>query len=237
MRPSTVACFKWKPVPGYRSKFGPESVNVLRRMVARHYDQPHTFVCITDDPKGLDPEVTVIPLWTDFANLPSPHGRKNPSCYRRLRIFSAEIEAVLGHRFVCLDLDTVITGDLTALWDRSEDFVAYGETSPRSWYNGSMMLLTAGARQKVWTTFDPRSSPQRALAAGRFGSDQGWISHCLGKGEAIWTTKDGVYSYQVHLKHHGGTLPADARMVMWHGAIDPDSRTAQQLPWVREHYR
>jgi len=232
-----VACFKWKPVPGYRSKFGPESVNVLRRMVARHYDQPHTFVCITDDPKGLDPEVTVIPLWTDFANLPSPHGRKNPSCYRRLRIFSAEIEAVLGHRFVCLDLDTVITGDLTALWDRSEDFVAYGETSPRSWYNGSMMLLTAGARQKVWTTFDPRSSPQRALAAGRFGSDQGWISHCLGKGEAIWTTKDGVYSYQVHLKHHGGTLPADARMVMWHGAIDPDSRTAQQLPWVREHYR
>ncbi len=234
--PTTVACFKWKPAPGYRSTFGPAMVNTLRRMVSRHFAVPHRFVCVTDDAKGLDKDVEVVPLWSDFADLPSPHGRRNPSCYRRLKIFSAEIESILGHRFVCLDLDTVITGDLLPLWNRPEDFVAYGETNPRSFYNGSMMLLTAGSRAKVWTDFNPKTSPAKALAAGRFGSDQGVVSDILGKGEAIWTKADGVYSYQVHLKNAGGKLPADARMVMWHGAVDPDSREAQRLDWVRKHY-
>src|SRR5688572_21482656 len=36
----TVVTWKWKPAEGYRSTYGPETVNVLRRMVARHYPEP-----------------------------------------------------------------------------------------------------------------------------------------------------------------------------------------------------
>ncbi len=33
----TVLCWKWQPHKGYRSTFAPETVNVLRNMVARHF--------------------------------------------------------------------------------------------------------------------------------------------------------------------------------------------------------
>lgn len=233
----TVVTWFWKPPTHYRSKFSAAHVNVLRRMVARHYQQPHEFVCVTDSPKGLDSEVRVVPAWNDFASVPSPHGGHNPSCYRRLRAFAPGIDAVLGERFVSLDLDTVITGDLVPLWDRAEDFVAWGETNPKSYYNGSMFLLKAGTRTKVWEQFNPKTSPATAKAAGKFGSDQGWISYCLGPGEAKWTTADGVYSYNVHLRHKTNTLPAGARIVMFHGSTDPWSPDAQRLDWVKKHWQ
>lgn len=232
-----VVCFKWQ-TKGYRSTFGPDTVNVLKNMVRRHYPRTPRIICVTDNPKGLDPEIETVPLWSDFADIPSPHGARNPSCYRRLKVFSPEARAWFkAERFAVIDLDTVIMGDLTPLWERSEDFVIWGETNPKSYYNGSMMLMTAGARQKVLQTFDPKTSPRQAMVAGKFGSDQGWISHCLGPGEATWRTTDGVYSYNVHLRRTGQSLPADARMVMFHGAIDPWSPAGMAMDWVKEHWR
>ena len=240
--PLTVACFKWTPPHGYRSTFTAVHVRTLRSMVARHYVDPYRFVCITDDRKGLE-NVETIPMWSDYADVPSPHGGGNPSCYRRLKIFDPAIEAILGRRFVVIDLDTVITGDLRPLWNRPEDFVIWGETDPRSFYNGSMMLMSAGARAHVWSTFDPynkdprQRSPYLAHRAGRFGSDQGWISHVLGPGQAMWGKKDGVYSYRVHIaKQYGNTLPENCRVVFWHGKVDPWTYEAQQIPWVRRFY-
>lgn len=233
----TVVCWKWAPPPGYRSTFGPETVNVLRRMVARWYPHPHVFTCVTDDPTGLDPDVRVVPAWNDYAAVPSPAGAHNPSCYRRLRAFHPDIGEVFGSRFVSLDLDCVVTGDLTPLWQRPEDFVIWGDTNPRTFYNGSMFLMTAGARPKPWTAFDPERSPKAAHAAGHHGSDQGWISHCLGPHETKWTKADGVYSYRNDIKPNGGRLPKDAKIVIFHGRIDPWSEQAQRMEWVREHYR
>lgn len=233
-----VVTFKWKSAHGYRSTFGPETVNVLRAMVARHYRQPHRFTCITDDPSGIDADVRIVPLWNDYADLPSPHGGKNPSCYRRLKLFSAEAAELVGQRFVAIDLDVIITGDLAPLWDRSEDFVAWGDTnpSPGSHYNGSMLLMTAGSRRKVWDSFDPKTSPAQALRARCWGSDQGWISYCLGPGEAKWKKADGVYSFRNDLQHTGCVLPANARVVVFHGSVDPWSSKVQVLPWVKQHY-
>lgn len=232
-----VVCFKWRPPTGYRSTFGPETVNVLRAMVARHYRKPHRLTCITDDPAGIDADVRIVPLWSDYADVPSPHGGKNPACYRRLKVFSAEAAEIIGPRFVTIDLDVVITGDLSALWDRPEDFVMWGDTNPLpgSHYNGSMLLMTAGARRQVWDRFDPHTSPAHALKARCWGSDQGWVSYCLGPGEARWNKADGVYSYRNHLQSTGA-LPPNARVVVFHGAVDPWDARAQALPWVRQHW-
>lgn len=239
----SVVTWKWKaPRPergpdGDRYAFTAHHVNVLRHMVQRHYPHPHRFICVTDDGKGLEPDIEVVPLWKDYADVPSPHGLHNPSCYRRLKAFSPAIASVFGDRFVSVDLDTVIVGDVSPLWNRPEDFVIWGETDRRSWYNGSMWLMTAGARKHVIEKFDPRHSPRQAKLAGRFGSDQGWLSYVLGPGEATWTKQDGVYSYRVHLAPQGGKLPKDARIVMWHGKFKPWGRSGQLLPWVREHWR
>ena len=40
----------------------------------------------------------------------------------------------------------------------------------------------------------------------------------------------------MHLKPHGGRLPADARIVMFHGHEDPWSPAAQRLDWVRAQW-
>ena len=236
MKALTVVCWKWQTAAGYRSVFGAKAVNVLRRMVARHYARPHRFICVTNDAEGLDPEVIVIPDREDFKDVPSPHGGRNPSCYRRLRLFSREAGEDFGPRFVSLDLDCVIVRDMTPVWDRPEDFVIWGDTNPKTLYNGSMILLRAGARPKVWEKFDPSSSPKLAHSSGNFGSDQAWISYCLGKGEAKWTRADGVYSYRNEIQRRGGVLPPDARIVMFHGIHDPWSPEAQRLPWVRQHW-
>lgn len=233
-----VVTWRWTPPAGYRSTFPPETVNVMRRSVARNYPRPHRFVCVTDDPEGIDPEVEIVAPWDDFADIPSPSGGKNPSCYRRLRMFHPEIGSVFGRRFVSLDLDMVITGDLQPVWDRPEDIVLYGDTNPRTFFNGSMILMTAGARPQVWETFDPIESPKASKAAGHHGSDQGWLSYCLGPSEAKWTKADGVYSYRNDLAPNGASiLPPNAKIVVFHGNVDPWSPSGQRLPWVQEHYR
>lgn len=235
----SVICFRWAPPKGYRSEFGPAAVNTLRAMVARHYARPHRFLCFTDDTTGLDPRVEALPIWDDFAALPSPHGNKNPSCYRRLRMFRPDMAAIAGERFVSLDLDCVVTGDLTPVWDRPEDFVMWGDTNPQpgSHYNGSMVLQTAGARRQVWDRFDPATSPRLAKAAGCWGSDQGWISYCLGPGEKRWTKDDGVFSFRNHLKRVTHQLPPTARIVFFHGSDDPWHGAVQQsYPWVAKHW-
>lgn len=235
----SVVTWKWTPKPRYRSTFGPETVNILASMVRRHYPHPHRFICVTDNTDGIDTSrVEVLPDWRDYASLPSPHGDKNPSCYRRLRMFHPDAAQWFGPRFVSLDLDVVITGDLTPLWNRPEDIVLWGETNkrPGSHYNGSMILLRAGSRPQVWTDFDPIKSPVRSVAAKAWGSDQGWISCRLGGREAKWTKADGVYSFRNDLKQEH-PLPKDARIVMFHGATDPWAIPAQRLRWVREHYR
>jgi hypothetical protein len=224
----TFVTWRWQPPKGYRSTFGPETVYALREMIQRHYSQPHRFVCVTDQPAAL-PGVDVVPLWSDCSSIPSPIGHSYPSCYRRLKVFAPNAGEVFGERLVSMDLDTVIVGDITPLFDRPDDFVIWGEsdfphTTP---YCGSLWMLKTGTRTKVWTEFDPATSPRK---------DQGWLAYILGKGEATWTRKDGVYSYRKHIAKHGNRLPENARITCWHGKEDPWSYRNQQIPWVKAHY-
>jgi hypothetical protein len=230
----TVCCWKWRTPVGYRSKFDAKSVNVLRAMVARHYARPHRFVCITDDAKGIDGDIRTVPIWTDFAHLRGPNG---VNCYRRLRAFSAEAADLIGPRFVSLDLDCVITADVSPLWDRPEDFVIWGDTARGTPYNGSMFLLTAGARRQVWERFDPEHSPAYAKRLGYIGSDQAWIGACLGLNERKWSQADGVYSFRNEIHGKRRDLPANARVVIFHGKHDPWVPAVQaQHRWIKEHW-
>lgn len=237
-----VGTFKWKAPPGYRSKFEGEQVNTLRNMVARNLKIPHEFFCITDDPTGIDSGVRVIPLWDEFANLKSPHvspnGAVNPSCYRRLPMYGKKGRELIGERFWVLDLDVVIVDDVTPLVDIPDDFKIWGDTAKGTPYNGSMQLMNAEARAQVYETFDPVESPKKGRALGYIGSDQAWIGACLGPNEKKWTARDGVYSYRNEIAPKGGTLPHNARIVIFHGHVDPwQSTTKTRHRWVREHYR
>lgn len=228
----TVVCWRWS-TPGYRSQFGPESVNALSAMVARNYPAPHRFVCCTNDAKGIAGHVEIVSDRADWSHIRSPHGAGNPSCYRRLRLFAPDAAETFGERVVSLDLDCVIVGDLRPLWDRPESFVGWQDPLYPRQLNGSMQMLRTGAHPEVWDGFNPARSPSLAKAAGFVGSDQGWLSYCL-PDAARWTAADGVYSFR---KDCAQGLPDGARIVFFHGKVDPWSAQAQALPWVRENWR
>lgn len=235
--PLTFVSWRWQPAKGYRSTFAPETVYALRAMIQRWYSRPHRFVCVTDRPEEL-PGVETIRLWDDCAHIPSPVGHSYPSCYRRLKLFAPDAGETFGPRVVSIDLDTVITGALEPLFDRPEDVVLWGEsdfphTTP---YCGSLWMLRTGTRSKVWTEFDPATSPKLAWNAGCRGSDQGWMAYSLGRHEATWGKKDGVYSFRKDIARNGYQLPTNARVINWHGKVDPWSQLARRIPWVREHY-
>lgn len=231
-----VVTFKWRS-DSYRVRYSAEHVDVLEAMVRRHYRGDLRFVCITDDPRGIEAETA--PLWDDCAGLTNASGRQLPSCYRRLKLFDPATQRDIGmrpgDRLVSLDLDTVCVGNLNALWDREDDFVGWalpGTHHPRV-FNGSMWMLRAGAEAHVWRDFDPETSPAEAKAAQFLGSDQSWMSYRL-QGRAGWTQADGVYSFPQALRS-AQAVPADARVVMFHGFRKPWS--PGMVDWVRAAYR
>jgi len=234
----TIACFLWKKntsgvrLPSDRvTTYGPEWVVRLKNMVFRNYRRPHRFVCITDYTSGLD-GIETIPLWE--------HHRELGGCYRRLFIFSKEIRNILGNRFVCLDLDCVITGDLAPILDRKDIFLinSYSTAERDQRYNGSLILMTAGARTKVWDTFDPVESRQAIADNSRMvmGTDQAWIRLALGPDEPVLTEKDGVYDYKHSKGMKRGGLPDSARIVFFSGPRSPETEYDKQ-EWIRHHWR
>lgn len=237
----SVVTFLWQK-PGYRSKFTLEHVATLARMVRRHYPDKHRFVCFTDQvdkPVGCvsdDVPYTLAPLWTELADVPHPWGDHNPSCFRRLRLYSNWAKKALGDRVVQMDLDLVITGDLRPLWNRSDPFVFWSDQlNPHGRVNGAMQLITPGLRDDVWSEFDPTLAAQVGRSKGCWGSDQGWIAHKFAPGShGSFGAVDGCFSWRVHCKPNGGALPDGARVVNFHGLEDP---WTIDLPWIKKYYR
>lgn len=134
----------------------------MARMVRRHYSKPHRFICFTDQVPIVthyvsdDVPYALAPLWSDYADLPHPCGQHNPSCYRRLRLYSNWARERIGPRIVQIDLDMVITGDLRPLWDRPDAFAFWSDQLNRHGrINGAMQLITPGLRDDIWSAFDP----------------------------------------------------------------------------------
>ncbi|NCC30972.1 MAG: hypothetical protein EOM24_02985 [Chloroflexia bacterium] len=226
-----IVTFKWGQ-PNYRSNFRAEHVNTLKNMVKRNLSLPHRFICITDDPTGIDADT--MPLWeSPIQGLPADR----PNCYRRLRLFSEEAREAFSPTIACIDLDTVITGDITPLFAGQEPFVIFNGTSKQTPYNGSFWILRDGSRRQVWDRLVPEAPH---LTKGIVGSDQAWIAYVLGHGEATYGKAEGLYSYRLdfRLASQKRTLPDNCRMVSFHGRVDPWTRAALRAsPWIEEHYR
>jgi hypothetical protein len=207
-------------------------VLVHQAMVARHTTVPYRYVCVTDEPV---PGVDCIPLWDKCLEL--------GGCFNRLYTFSKDMRDILGERFICMDLDMVITGNIDHILTRPEPFVinAYrpnpnNPSAPDQYLNGGMYMMDAGAHDDVWTVFygDTDAALQRIADARAqnlsVGSDQEWMRIYMGKGWPRFTEDDGVYEFRQVGKH----LPDNACIVLFAGHRDP---TNKDHAWVRKHWR
>ena len=219
-----IVTFLWRePTQWHGHRYGPEEVNKLFRMIERNTTVPYEPVCICDDPDGIDKHIRIVPLWDDLRDW----GR----CWTRLNLYSSDIGALVGSRFLMLDLDTVILSNMDHLLRRPESFIGWPcipppGGRPAAIYNGSMVLMDAGARSRVWETLPP-SPPETPYQ----GSDQAWISHVLGEGEVTFGPEDGVYS---RWDYDGQD---NACIVHLTGSADPRISPWKDTDWVRKHYR
>lgn len=203
--------------------YSAEAVNRLRRQLQAHLSIPHDVVCITDNPSGIDSGIRIIPLWEDGAAL--------GGCWRRLRAFSPEMRDLIGPRFAWIDLDSAILGSMDEILGRREPIVLYRSNSIEGTpYNGSMLLMDAGARAQVWRQFASDSSPGIVAQAGLKGTDQAWISHVLGSDEAVWTATDGVMHF---VRDCVPDLPPQSRIVFFPGVQKMHMPNARRhAPWI-----
>ena len=238
----TVCCWLWNE--GYRD-FQPKHVNILQRMVARNLQQPHRFVCITEETEGFNPDVEVIQTpkaAAALSHLQTPEGVKFPSCYRRLWMFSAAAK-VLGEQVLLVDIDLVVTGDLGPVVNRNVDFMGwrpYRDWGRKTRFGGGLYLLKTGTRTAVWEDFKGAPSIAEARHAGFRGSDQAWISFKLGEKDPYFERTAGIYSIRDMLNANPKnkySLPGDARLVQFNGPEKPWSAIAMQVPWVQANFR
>jgi hypothetical protein len=228
-KPLAIVLWLWSDHRGRRANvYRPDDVARCARSISRNLHMPHEIVCITDFPAHEFPsDIRVIPLWDDWRNC--------GGCYCRLRAFAPDMAEIIAPRFAWMDIDMLVTGDLTPVLSRREDAVFWRScTVPTLPYNGSMVLQTAGARAQVWRDFDPDASPKITRGLEMVGTDQAWIAHRLGPEEAVWTPAgDGVVSFRRDCR---GWLPNHARLVFFPGAAKPtNSRVQLMHPWITKH--
>lgn len=221
-----VLTWYWRQ-PGGRTTFEPLHVNLWAAMVRRHCTLDIELACVTNIPDGIDPSIRIIepPAFHDDLQTSRWRGGR-PSCYRRLSMFRPDAADIFGERFVSMDLDVVIGDNIDAILSRDDDIILCGPSQQGSrWvYNGSILMMTAGCRPRVYEDFTPEGAEE---ASRRFvGSDQAWLAHSLGRGEAIWTPQDGVVRW--------GQAQSGA-MMFFPGHVKPWNAIAHDF--VGRHYR
>jgi len=198
-------------------------------MVRRYLSIPHRIAVVTDLPGDYD-GIDVIAPPHDFEDARIPTwGEHMPQCLRRIAMFRPDAASIFGERFISMDLDCVISGPLDPLFDRSEDFVMYRGVTRQRPYNGSMLMMTAGVRPQVYERF----TPEGAIEAGQryLGSDQAWISHVLGAGEATWGAENGVHAWDSQWNR------GDPRITFFLSKDKPWNFVDAGDPFVCGHYR
>jgi hypothetical protein len=225
----TIVTYLWG------DKYTPEYVERLAAGVARHLKQPYRFFCITEREREVN-----------FSGGIERHAIKDPvligrSCFVRLRLFDPGWQQNRGiTRLVCMDLDSVVVGELDPLFDRAEDFVIlqgvhHANPCP---YNCSIFMLAAGAHPEIWLDFAKLSSHWDDLSGliphHEFPDDQGWLWHKIPKAAAWTPERDGVYAMHKPGWPKGDNLPNNARLVVFPGHRDPSQFT--KLNWVADNW-
>lgn len=150
----TVACVK------HGTKYGPDYVNRLYSMVRRHLPGNWRFVCYTDDPRGLRPEVGVI----DISSI------QIRGWWTKLALFDPALP-VSDPTVFYLDLDTVVVGDLGFIEGLKVGFhILEHPDSPC--FNSSVMLFDRTFAAPVYRTIRKRD-------VERLVGDQDWIEECM----------------------------------------------------------
>ncbi|MEO3692405.1 glycosyltransferase [Roseateles paludis] len=236
-----IICMKWG------TKYGPEYVNRLYGMAARHLKGAFRFVCFTDDSAGVRPEVECLPL-------PETHAKagKRDGGWKKLGTYQADLFGLQGTALF-LDLDVVIVGDLTEFFEVPGEFLIIKDWK-RPWRvtgNSSVYRFRLGAHADVLQHFIDHQDEVRA----KYRNEQEFLSHHLAaQGKLGYWPKHWCASFKYHCLPLWPTsywrdpfIPAGARVLVFHGVMNPPDalvgrsngnwRHARPARWISDHWR
>ena len=252
-----VGCVKWG------TRFGPDYVNVLRSAVKEHLGLPHRFVCLTNQPEGIDPGVEVMPV-PEFG-VPETEWTKR-GCWPKVALFKRGVfeddEIVLY-----LDLDVLVVGGLAPFVELVRWESAF--YTLREWNPPLMRALPLALR--------PDRGSQGSVYVWRAGEQRHVFDHFTGHVEEVrasyWSDRfylpkiarnprylphDWCLSFKNHclapwplnLVRAEARLPQGARVIVFHGkprpmdVMGPEGRRwgskrrsgDRPVPWARDYW-
>ena len=237
---SNVICMKWG------TKYGPEYVNKLRSMVRRHLARPHRFICFTDDGSDLADDIEIMPL----PDMHLPPGKERG--WRKLSTFTSPLADLKGP-VLFLDVDVVIVGSLDGFFDHPGRFcIIHDWAKPwRITGNSSVYRFEANAHPDLLANFLARMDEVKQSVR----NEQEYLTREIHRqGMLTYWPKEWCVSF----KHSclpwfplnyfcTPRIPANARVVVFHGHPNPDDavtgkgknllRHVRPTPWIEEHWR
>ena len=235
-----ILCMKWGV------KYGPEYVNRLYAMVARHLHGSFRFVCLTDRSEGVRAEVQCLPI----PDLALPEGIPERG-WKKLTTFESNLHGLQGTALF-LDLDVVIVDDIDCFFEQPGEFLIIHDWK-RPWRvtgNSSVYRFRLGAHADLLAEFRAKQADIRR----NFRHEQAFLSD--------WLHRQGKMSYWPDawcrsFKYHciprwpsnywrAPIIPEGARILIFHGEVNPPDalagrrnrrfRYVQAAPWVSEYW-
>jgi hypothetical protein len=227
-------------------KFSPDFVNRLYSMVDRSLHRPFRFVCLTDDPKGLNDSIETFAIPDMAINTQGPERG-----WKKISTFTSPLYDLKG-KTLFLDLDVVIVGDLAPFFEQPDgfyiirDFVRKDGTG-----NSSVYLFEANQYADILDNFRNDFMNIRK----RHRNEQEYLSHYLiEKGLLNYWPSAWCPSFKKNCVHKGlaqlyktPSLPDGARIVIFHGHPNPDDaiqgisgkwyRKVLPTPWIEEYWK
>ncbi|MFT0771219.1 glycosyltransferase [Psychrobacter aquimaris] len=241
-----IICMKWG------DKYGPEYVNRLYNMVSRHLTLDFKMVCLTDDSTGINPAIACYPI----PDMDLPAGPERG--WKKLTTFKPELYDLKGVALF-LDIDIVIVDNIDAFFTYQaeyEDSVVIIRDWKKPWRmigNSSVYRFNIGMN----TYPDLLSNFERNFEAIRtqVRHEQAYLSnylrehHHLEYWDKTWCVS---FKYQCIAPIpfnfvRAPTLPDNAKIVIFHGEINPPDaiagsggkwyRHVKPSPWLKDHWQ
>ena len=252
MPPANVVCIKWG------TAFGPEYVNRLYSGVRRHLARNLRFLCMTERAEGLHPEIEHLPL-PDEPFRPAMDAAlakaDRKGAMRKVSLFRPGLIPDLAGPVLGFDLDVVITGDLTPIWEMAPGKVAMRHDwtearKGRPTGHGSVFRYDPALHGYLYD--DLAANPYAEVEKAR-GSEQRYTSHkAMDRGDFAYIPGDWVVSFKYDCNPfpmnwlRPPRLPTGAKVVCFHGRPKmPEAvagytgsfiRHSKPCGWLQEHW-
>lgn len=237
-------------------------VNRIYRGIKRSLNQPFRFVCVTDDPTGLEEGIDARPFpeKPDWLKLNWRYPAW-PNIYVKLLVFEKGFAALEGPTLF-LDIDQIITGDLDPFFEYKKgefciirNWVAFRKRILRPvpfCGNSSCFRFDAGEKSDyIFQKF--KAEIDTALDPEVYGTEQEYMTHAVGFDKVNFWPENFVRSFKRTctwpwpLNHFlVPKMKKDTHILCFHGFPTPEQAIAgfkgskhidgwtRPAPWIKE---